>query len=142
MSEDIEKQAATGNGVPGPAPPANRGWFRPGDGRINREGRPRGSKAAAPEGADPAGCAPRTDRLKVVRLRERDLAWRLTRQNAPWMTNLPADVRIVGCRVDAARRGVVLTIWSKSFPRVARGTRIPEFVPAFNGLRWRRGDGP
>jgi hypothetical protein len=122
----------------GPAPRANRGWFRPKDERINREGRPRGTKAAAPAGADPADRAPRADRLRRLVVPERDLAWRLASIKAPRVANLPSDFQIVGCRVDAARRVVVLTIRSGSFPRVARGAPIPEFEPAFDGLLYRR----
>jgi len=46
-----------------PVSKRNRGWFREGDWRINREGRPLGSKAASPEESPPADRAPCTDRL-------------------------------------------------------------------------------
>jgi hypothetical protein len=69
----------------------------------------------------------------------RDLAWRLTKQNAPWIVNLPADFEIVGSRLDAARGAVVLVIRSQVFPRIAKGAVIPRFNPELNGLRWRRG---
>jgi hypothetical protein len=52
--------------------------------------------------------------------------------------NLPADFQIVDSQVDAARQGVVFTIRSSAFPRIARGTPIPEFHPSYNGLKWRR----
>jgi hypothetical protein len=201
----------------GPPPARNRGWFQKRDHRINREGRPRGSKAAeggadrapradrlmllvlperdlashlrgekAPRIANlPADCeivssrrdaargvvvlrirskdfpriakgapipefkpafseeqanrAPSADRLMLLVLRGRDVAWRLTRQNAPWIVNLPADFEIVACRVDAALDAVTFAIRSTGFPLIAKGAVIPQFRPDFNGLRWRRG---
>jgi hypothetical protein len=119
-------------------PKKNPGWFQPGDRRINREGRPKGCKAGAQGGSAPADLAPRADRLKVLFLSGRDLTFRVSQQNAPWITNLPADVEIVGSSVDAARDAVALVLRSKEFPRIARGTPIPEFTACFNGLRWRR----
>jgi hypothetical protein len=120
-------------------PGRNRGWFRPGDRRINREGRPRGSKAGSHEGSAPADRAPCADRFMLLVLPARDLAWRLTKQNAPWIVNLPADFEIVGSRADAARGAVVLVIRSQTFPRIAKGAVIPRFNPELYGLRWRRG---
>jgi hypothetical protein len=138
MSEETEELAAADGPAPEPAPQPNRGWFRPGDHRINREGRPRGSKVSSAGQSISADCAPVADRIKRLFVRGRDLAWRLTRQNAPWVVNLPHDFEIVGCRFDAGRQGIFLTIRSKDFPRIARGTPIPEFEPAFYGLKWRR----
>ena len=138
MSEEVEKLAAATAVAPEPGPRVNRGWFRPGDGRINRQGRPLGSRAAVPAGADPADRAPRADRLRRLVVPERDLAWRLASIKAPCVANLPPDFQIIDCRVDAARQGVVLVIRSDTFPRVARGAPIPEFEPAFDGLLFRR----
>jgi hypothetical protein len=118
-------------------PRRNRGWFQAGDRRINREGRPYGSKAAASTDISP-DCAIQPDRVKRLFVPERDLAWRLTRQYAPWYVNLPDDFQIIACRVDSDRAGVIFIIRSKSFPRIAKGTPIPDFEPAFNGLKWRR----
>jgi hypothetical protein len=132
MDEPAEKLA--GGPDPVPAPRSNRGWFRRGDRRINRDGRPR----KPPPGVHPADCTKRADRVKRLFVRERDLAWRLTKQFAPWVDNLPADFQIIDSRVDAARQGVVFTIRSSAFPRIARGTPIPEFHPSYNGLKWRR----
>src|SRR5262249_23024726 len=101
-----------------PAPRAKRGWVRPGDRRINREGRPDGSKKAAPAGGPPVDHAPSADRLMRVFVDARDLAWRLTRQNAPWIVNWPPDAQIVGCRFDAVRQGLVIIIRSGTFPRI------------------------
>jgi hypothetical protein len=134
MDETIEKLA--GGPVPEAAPRRNRGWFGPADQRINREGRPRGSKAAAQVEGHPADRARRADRLKRAFVGERVLTCCLTQQVAPWVINLPLDFRIVGCQVDTARQGVVFTIRSETFPRVARGAPIPEFEPEFNGLKW------
>jgi hypothetical protein len=120
-------------------PTRNRGWFQRGDRRINREGRPRGSKARHAEENAPPDLAPCADRLKVLVLPGHDLAFRLSHQNAPWIVNLPADVEIAGCRVDAGRDAVALVLRSQQFPRIAQGAAIPPFKAEFNGLRWRRG---
>lgn len=119
-------------------PKGNRGWFQPGDRRINREGRPRGSKARAEERGEPAVRAPRADRLKLLVVPARDLAWRLSRQNAPWIVNLPPGFEIVGCAHMAACDAVALLIHSEEFPRIAQGTPIPEFQPTIHGQQWRR----
>jgi hypothetical protein len=66
-----------------------------------------------------------------------DLAYRLSRERAPWIVNLPTDCDIVSCRLDA-RRGVVCVIRSQAFPPIAQGAVLPQFTPSFNGLRWRR----
>src|SRR5262245_45690213 len=112
MSQHVEQ-------LPPESPPTrNRGWFQPGDRRINREGRPRGSKARRPETSAPPDCAAVADRLKVLVLPVRDLAFRLGQQHAPWIVNLPDDVEIVSCRVDADRNRVALILRSQAFPRV------------------------
>jgi hypothetical protein len=134
MDEQVEKLA--GDAVKEPIPRRNRGWFGSGDKRINREGRPHGSKAAASK-EDTSDCAWQPDRLKRLLVSERDLAWRLTHQNGPWVINLPSDYQIVNCRIDSDRGGVMFIIRSRTFPRIATGTPIPEFKPEFNGLKWR-----
>jgi hypothetical protein len=90
------------------------------------------------EGSAPSDRAPCADRLKLLVLPGRDLAWRLSHQNAPWIVNLPVDAEIVGCRVDAAQDALALVIRSKEFPRIAQGRVIPPFKPELNGLIWRR----
>ena len=60
----------------------------------------------------------------------------LIRFQSPWVVNLPRDFQFVDCRVDAERKGVIFTIRSGDFPRVARGAAVPEFKPAFNGRNW------
>ena len=99
----------------------NRGWFKPSDGRINRLGRPLGRRPSAQEGFSPGELAPRSDRLMLLCIPARDLAWRLSRYKAPWIVNLPADFEIVASRVDAVGN-VALVVRSKAFPRIAKGT--------------------
>jgi hypothetical protein len=67
----------------------------------------------------------------------KNLAYRLSHQNAPWIVNLPADFKIVASRFDTKRDAVAIVIRSEEFPRIAKGAPIPEFAPKFNGLRWR-----
>jgi hypothetical protein len=74
------------------------------------------------------------DRLKRLVLEEAVLAGSLACSKAPCVLNLPADFRVVGCRFDAARQRAVLVIQSGTFPRVAKGTLIPEFGPQFRNL--------
>jgi hypothetical protein len=104
MDEQVEKLA--GDAVMEPIPRRNRGWFRAGDKRINREGRPRGSKAAVPEGTLPENCAPRADCLMRFSLPGRELVGRLTHPNGFWLVNLPSDAQIVDSRVDAVTERV------------------------------------
>jgi hypothetical protein len=141
MSEEGEKQALAVAAAPESAPRANRGWFQPGDKRINKEGRPRGSKAAVAEGTHPADCAQWADRLMRLVVSEPVLACCLAGVKSPCVVNLPADFRVVGCRFDADRQRAVLTLWSATFPRVAKGARIPKMEPRFRNLMWvkRRG---
>lgn len=134
---DMEELAVTNAEGSEQAPVAqtNRGWFQAGDQRINREGRPRGSKA--PTENLVVDRAARTDRLMTLFVPERDLALRLSKPQGPWLVNLPTDFQIVACRLDAARNCLVVTIRSPEFPRVAKGAAIPEFEPKYNGIMWR-----
>src|SRR5947209_2269894 len=113
--------------------PRNPGWFqRGGDGRINRQGRPKGSGRAAKRAGiapeDRAACADRLMRLIIPR---RDLTWWMTHREGAWVVNLPPDFELLGCRVDAARDAVVFVVKSATFPRIARGSLIPELVPLY-----------
>src|SRR5262245_23058534 len=130
MNEQVND--VMGAPVPEQTPTPNPGRFRKGDPRINRDGRPRLIWAECEDRA------PRADHLMRLVMPGRDLTFRLSRQDAPWIINLPADVEVVDCRVDAARAATVLVIRSETFPRIAKGAPIPEFKPEFNGLRWRR----
>jgi hypothetical protein len=131
MEDTSEKLAATP--YDSPARRANRGWFRAGDRRINREGRPRGMQT----GQSGESCTRVTDRVMAFFVPQRELGSMLTQCKAPWITNLPRAFRLVDCRVDNERDGVVFVIRSESFPRIARGTVIPEFEANFHGLIWR-----
>src|SRR5262245_17302596 len=102
MEEQVEGLAPE----PAPQPRRNAGWFRPGDGRINREGRPRGSsKAASQKGAPPADLAARADRLMRLFVPAREFACHLSGREAPWVANLPEDFEIVAGRFDPGRDG-------------------------------------
>jgi hypothetical protein len=138
-SMDETSQLLTGQTISEPIPRTNRGWFRQGDRRINREGRPLGpSKRAPTEASSPADLAPCADRLMLLIMRSDDLAWRLTRRLGPWIVNLPEDFEIIWSRVDAESGNTVLVIRSATFARVAKGAPIPTFKKEFNGLRWSR----
>jgi hypothetical protein len=137
MMEEQGKEPADGHGQP-IEPKRNTGKFRKGDRRINREGRPRGSKAGSQEGnrQAPGYRCRRTDRLMLLFVPWRNLAWRFRNKIAPWMVNLPPDIEIVGSRADGTRKGDVYFIRSQTFPRIAQGALVPELRPEFNGLRW------
>jgi hypothetical protein len=124
-----------------PEPKPNRGRFQPGDRRINREGRPIGRKSAVRD-SHPADCARCADRVKLLFVRGRELAYRLGHRDAPWAVNLPGDAQVVDGRFDHAREGLVLIVRSAEFPRIARGTPIPELIPHYDGLKWGRHWGP
>jgi hypothetical protein len=123
----------------GSPPMSNRGWFKAGDKRINRRGRPVGSKADPGDGAGAVERAATTDSLMVLRLPLKLLACRIAFERGPWITNLPVDVQIVSSRVEANLGLLLLVLRCGSFRRVARGALIPEFHPQFNGLRWYSG---
>ena len=110
----------------------NPGWFQPGDPRINRRGRPQGSKA----GAEEKCVASRPDRVRVLVLRESDLRHRLTNGRSAWVKNWPMDGEIVECRVDGGE--VYFFIRSKTFAWIAKGTPVPPFLPDLDGGKWRR----
>jgi hypothetical protein len=138
MDEQAEKLAAEPVPAHETVPRPNSGRFRPGKNwRGNRQGRPRGSKAV-PAGTDPADCAPDADRLMYLSLPASELAWRLKQANGFWLLDMPKDVVIVGSRVDPEVDRFVIVIRSQTFPRIAKGALIPEFVPQFRGLQWRK----
>ena len=49
----------------------------------------------------------------------------------PWVSNLPHGFRVVACTVDPTRQGLVLTLYSETFPVVPAGEPIPELMPQF-----------
>jgi hypothetical protein len=106
----------------------NRGWFQPGDRRINREGRPRGSPKAEPPPRTLEIRADGADRLMRVSYTTNQLCelLRTTGGVRVLMSNLPDDCEIVDIRV--YHNGlIILVIRSKSFPRIAEGSLIPKF---------------
>ncbi len=110
-------------------PKRNRGRFRPGDPRINRGGRPRGSKrAAAAEGVAPGDVAPSTDRLMALALPLRHFVHRLSHRFSIHFTNLPRDAELVASHVDQVRGLITFTFRSATFPRIARGALLPKFA--------------
>lgn len=132
MEEQVQELVGTGQ-----ESKPNPGWFRAGDARINREGRPKGSRAVKDESAS-THFAPRADRLMLLIVPERNLAFGLGNPRAFWAGNLPRDVKIVDCCMDPARNRVIFTIRSESFPRIGKGAAVPEFLPRFNGLMFKR----
>ncbi len=120
----MEEQANNEAGGSAPEPRGNRGWFqRGGDPRINRDGRKRLAWAACADRAPFAG------QLMLLRVPTRDFLRRLSGAGDPGITNLPADCEAVAGRVDAERDAFALVIRSASFPRIAKGAPLPEFVP-------------
>ena len=113
----------------------NRGWFKSGDVRINREGRPRGQRMVDGD-STAVQFARKANRVRRLLLAPSDLGHRLTNKLSDWILNLPLEFEIVDAGVDAA--GVHIVIRSGSFSKVARGALIPLFEPAFDGLKWRR----
>jgi hypothetical protein len=107
---------------PEPVPKRNAGWFQRGDARINRDGRPKLAWAASADRARRAG------RLKLFWMPRLELVHRLTRESLPAI-GLPPDFEVVAFRVDAARDAVAVIGQSASFPRIAKGAPVPEFVP-------------
>lgn len=108
----------------------NRGSFRPGDKRINREGRPTGSKLYEVE--SPLDLAQRTDRVLRMFVRDSVLCSCISQIQGPRISNLPDDFRIVGCRRAPELAGTYFIVRSDRFSRVARGAEIPEFEPKFS----------
>jgi hypothetical protein len=108
--------------LPEPVPKRNAGWFQRGDTRINRDGRPKLAWAGS------ADRAPRAGRLKLFWMPRLELVHRLTRGSLPAI-GLPPDFEVVAFRVDAARDAIAVIGQSASFPRIAKGAPVPEFVP-------------
>jgi hypothetical protein len=136
MNEQANGQALAGD--PQAVRKRNRGWFQPGDGRINRMGRPRGPERAARRAQ--AG-KPVCGRVRILFVPDDDLRRSLSSNLHPWLINLPKDFRIVAVDRDPNRKGFVMTIYSENFREIGEGEQIPEFKPAYNGLKWRTWSG-
>jgi hypothetical protein len=129
MSEQPSELMSEQPSEPAPGKP-NAGWFKPGDRRINREGRPRGSRKAA-QGTPAAVLAPKTDRLVLVPIPAEKLASQLS---SPWDHSFISnwgEGQIVGACMDE-QGTVYLTLRSERFRRVVKGAPIPVGKP-----RWR-----
>jgi hypothetical protein len=87
------------------------------------------------EPALPADRAPCDDRVMLLSVPAKNLAYRLGHQVGFWVTNLPDGIKIVSIRLDAARDAVAFVIRSDAFSVVAKGVPIPEFQPRFYYLR-------
>src|SRR5690242_8849997 len=79
----------------------NRGWFRPGDPRINRSGRPSEARAAARREQ------PLSGKLMTLLIPESHLRQYLTGRDAPWLKNLPRDFQLIDLYLDRARKEAV-----------------------------------
>jgi hypothetical protein len=96
----------------------------------------RGSKKAQ------GGCAyraARADRLKLLIVPARVLAFRLSNLRGPFIANLPKDVEVIACREDRASEDIVVAIRSEEFPRIAKDAVIPRVCavsggPALDGV--------
>jgi hypothetical protein len=106
----------------------NRGWFRAGDSRINRGGRPKSSvrrtKAAS-------------RRLMRILMPLQDLEQALSSHKHPWIVNLPGDFSVIAVSLDLTMQAAVVTIHSEQFPVLEVGEPIPEFDVRYNGLDFR-----
>jgi hypothetical protein len=129
----MENVAPTPADAPAAPSRTNRGWFKRGDARINRHGRPRKRPPRPPRPAPEEW--PLNGQLRNLHVPIGDLRMYLAGCKAPWIINLPSDYEIVSAR--CRQESVVLTITSKTFSSVPAGEAIPVFRAEYNGLRWR-----
>src|SRR5262245_30434883 len=95
-----------------PAKPArmpNPSWFKPGDSRINRKGRPRGTNAAKPLSGPLVRLVVPGQYITLRYIRG---------ERGPHMDFLPQDVKIIDAHFDKERYAVVLTLWHPNFAQV------------------------
>jgi hypothetical protein len=71
-------------------------------------------------------------RLRKVCVETQQLIYRLTGDGTAWISNLPRDARPVGCETDPTRDGIILIIYSGTYPPVAAGEPIPEIEPMYS----------
>jgi hypothetical protein len=116
------------------APRKNRGQFKPGDARINRRGRPTGAAKAA---LNARKGKPLSGKLKRVVFPIADFLRRLQNLKAPWLANLPSNVKIVAMELDQDRCAAILTLYSTQFREIREGDPIPEYR-GFHGLIHRK----
>ncbi len=72
------------------------------------------------------------DRVRLLFLGGQYLFYRLIRDGNHKVSNLPQDAHLVGCASDPTRDGVLLVVYSATFPPVAEDQVIPELTPAFS----------
>jgi hypothetical protein len=101
-----------------PAKKPNPSWFKPGDARINRQGRPKGTKAVKQL----------SGHLVRLVVPGQYILFRYIRgELGPYMgTYLPPDVKIVDAQFDPERNVVLLTLSHPSFAEVQKGQPLPE----------------
>jgi hypothetical protein len=113
----------------------NRGWFQPGDARINRRGRPRQGPEAVARRARSG--RPLCGNIAQFLLPASDFRQYLTGYKAPWLKNLPYNARFVAVEVDVEQGMFLVTIHSEQFEFVEAGAPIPVFQAVWYGLAYR-----
>ncbi len=132
----MEEQALISEPESAEAPTkVNRGWFRSGDPRINRAGRPKPEKAAAKRAQSGKR---QHGPIRKLFVPAAHLETYLTHRHGPWLINLPASFSIVGCEWDLERDGAVLTIHSYYWDSLQPGEPIPELDAKYHGLKFVR----
>lgn len=92
----------------------------------------RGSDERQKDGNGLGGKPPQ--RVRNLFIDGRLLVSRLTGNGTAWISNLPRDAWVVGCKADASRDGIVLTIYSATFPPITDGETVPELTT----VQWSR----
>jgi hypothetical protein len=95
------------------------------------------SEAEAPVANQKADAKSGADRKLAKRVRSffidnSHLRSRLTGDGTAFVSNLPRDAHIVGCKADASRDGALFFIHSESYPPVPGGEPIPELMPEYS----------
>src|SRR5262245_37441114 len=142
--EEQAKLAEPANN-PKAAEKRNRAWFKPGDTRINRTGRPRKARVPTPEEASGSKrpcpfCGrsplPHTGRHRTLLVDEEQIRGCLTGEcQDRGRVNLPKDARIVAMEPDPAGKGFLITFCSEKFSPVQAEESIPQLVWSQFGQR-------